>query len=203
VFTGIVEEVGTVRRRERFEGHDQLEIAATTVLEGLRLGDSINVNGACLTVVARTDGTFSVETVFETLRRTNLGLLEAGDRVNLERALAAESRFGGHIVQGHIEDVGKVVDKEGDGSAIQLTIEVPAGLVPALAPKGFVAVDGVSLTVVDCKANTFTVSIIPFTQSITTLATVSTGQSVNIETDIVARYVERMLASRSISVQGS
>lgn len=200
MFTGIVEEVGKVRLREELEGHHRLEITARTVLEGLRLGESIAINGACLTVVALSLDSFSVEAVPETLRRTNLGLLQPQDGVNLERALPADGRFGGHIVQGHVEGVGTVVDREDDGSAVRLTIAAPTGLSPAIVPQGFIAVDGVSLTVVDCLSERFTVSIIPFTQSVTTFGSLQVGQALNIETDILARYVERLLAVRSTSV---
>lgn len=197
MFTGIVEEVGKVRLHEELEGHHRFEIMAQTVLEGLRLGDSIAINGACLTVVALSLDSFSVEAVPETLRRTNLGLLKPHDGVNLERALPADGRFGGHIVQGHVEGVGTVVGREDDGSAVRLTVAAPTGLSPAIVPQGFIAVDGVSLTVVDCSSEEFTLSIIPFTQSVTTFGSLQIGDTVNIETDILARYVERLMAARN------
>ena len=203
MFTGIVEEVGKVRLREELEGHQRIEIGAERVLEGLGLGDSIAINGACLTVVALGSDSFSIEAVPETLRRTNLGLLQTGDGVNLERALPADGRFGGHIVQGHIEGVGTVVDRRDDGSAVRLTIEAPTVLSPAIVAQGFIALDGVSLTVVDCVLDRFTVGIIPFTQSLTTLGSLHIGQSVNIETDIVVRYVERLLAGRTTSAHSA
>ena len=198
MFTGIVEEIGEVRVNLKLSGKQRLDIAASAVLSGLKLGDSISVNGACLTVIELAPDSFAIEAVPETLRRTNLAALEPGDGVNLERALAADGRFGGHIVQGHVEAVGTVTERVADGAALRLKVAVPEALGPAIVPQGFIAVDGVSLTVVDCAQGSFTVSIIPFTQQHTTLGSARDEQSVNIETDIVARYVERLVVERGV-----
>jgi riboflavin synthase len=189
MFTGIVEEVG--RLVSRPEGG--LEIAAETVLEDLRLGDSICVNGACLTVTRLEDGRFFVDTVPETLRRTNLGELGPGDPVNLERALAASARLGGHIVQGHVETTAEVAAVSEEGEALLVSFRVPAEFMPYIVAKGFVTVDGISLTVVSRDAESFMVTLIPYTQAATGLARKPPGARVNIETDVLARYVESLL----------
>ncbi len=198
MFTGIVEEIGEVRLNRKLSGKQRLEIGGSVVLSDLKLGDSISINGACLTVIELAPDWFAIEAVPETLRRTNLAGLERGDCVNLERALAAGGRFGGHIVQGHVEAVGTVTERVAEGAALRLRVAVPEALGPAIVPQGFIAVDGVSLTVVDCAQGSFTVTVIPFTQQHTTLGSVRAGQSVNLETDIVARYVERLVAERDV-----
>ncbi|MBI2885744.1 MAG: riboflavin synthase [Chloroflexi bacterium] len=189
MFTGIVEEVGVVR--SFVEG--DLTIQARLVLEGAKLGDSITVNGACLTVTALHPDAFTVHTVPETLRRTNLSELKPGDPVNLERALAVGDRMGGHIVQGHIEGTAEVVSYTPDGAdGLTARFRAPKALMRYIVPKGFIAVDGASLTVVDCADDSFTVTLIPFTREHTNLAAHSPGGRVNLETDIIARYVERL-----------
>jgi riboflavin synthase len=185
-----VEEVGVVRAVE--EG--RLTFGAERALEGTALGDSINVNGVCLTVVAQGAGWFAVDAVPETLRRSNLGELRAGDRVNLERALAAGDRMGGHIVQGHIEGTGTIVAREDDGEALLVRVRLEPALMRYVVPKGFIAVDGTSLTVIEAGANEFTFTLIPFTRDHTVLGAKSIGARVNIETDIIGRYVERLVA---------
>jgi riboflavin synthase len=185
MFTGIVEELG------RLEGLDggRLRIGASTVLDGIALGDSIAVNGCCLTVVANGDDWWEADLSDETLSRTALGDLRPGDPVNLERAVMASQRMGGHIVQGHVDAVGEIVAPVPD-----LRVRVPGHLGRYLVEKGSVTVDGVSLTVVDALADGFTVAVIPHTAEVTTLGGRGPGDRVNIEVDVIAKYVERMLA---------
>lgn len=188
MFTGIIEETGlvkTVRDRE-------LTIQSGKVLEGTRLGDSMAVNGACLTVTRIGRDYFSVEVTPETLRRTNLGMLHSGERVNLERPLALGGRVGGHLVQGHIDAVGKIVSIASEEKALIVRYTAPPEIMRYVVEKGFIAVDGASLTVVDCDFSSFTVSVIPYTQQQTTLTSKRTGDSVNLEVDIIAKYVERL-----------
>jgi len=189
MFTGIVEEVGTVKEASP----NRLVIAARRVLEGTRIGDSIAVNGACLTVVDMGPGSFTVELMPETVRRTNLGLLQPGDPVNLERSLPADGRFGGHIVQGHIEATGQLLSLTPEGDAVIARYAAPPEIMRYIVKKGFIAVDGVSLTVVDRDEGSFTVSLVRYTQENTNLTRRRPGDAVNLETDIVARYVEQFL----------
>jgi riboflavin synthase len=188
MFTGIVEEVGTVRTVEPA----RLVVAATTVMDDLKVSDSICVNGACLTVTARDDATFSVDVIPETLRRTNLGALEEGDPVNLERPLAVGGRLGGHIVQGHVDATGTVESVSVEGEALLLRFRAPPTLMRYVVEKGFIAVDGTSLTVVDCDSQSFVVTVIPYTRDNTVFGTRRVGDSVNLEADVVAKYVERL-----------
>ncbi len=190
MFTGIVEEVGEIVHAQ---GGD-LTVKARAVLEGMRLGDSIAVNGACLTVVQFDAGSFSVNVVAETLRRTNLEQAHPGDRVNLERAMPADGRFGGHMVQGHIEGAAEVVALVPDGpDDLIVRYRAPRDLARYIVRKGFIAVDGASLTVVDCNDEEFSVALVPYTRQHTNLAGHNPGDRVNIETDVLARYVERLL----------
>jgi riboflavin synthase len=191
MFTGIVEEVGRVRR----QGDGKLEIEARLVLDGTRLGDSICINGACLTVTELGSGWFSVDTVPETLRRTNLGELANGDPVNLERALAAGGRLGGHFVQGHVEATAAVSAIEPDGEALLVRFNAPPGVMRYVVEKGFITVDGVSLTLVSRDPASFVVTLIPFTREHTNLGARHLSDRVNIETDILAKYVESLLAA--------
>ena len=188
MFTGIVEEVGEIVEARG----DGLRIRARTVLEDARLGDSISVNGTCLTVTAIAGDTFTVDTVPETLRRTNLGLLTAGDPVNLERALAAGGRMGGHFVQGHVEGVGRIAAIEPDQEAWLVRIDAPPDVMRYVVEKGFITVDGMSLTVVARDAHGFLITVIPYTQAHTNLRVRRAGDSVNLETDILAKYVEQL-----------
>ena len=186
MFTGIVEEMGMVRRHR--EG-GRFEFEAEVVTRDVRLGDSIAVNGCCLTVVDHGDGWFAVDAVDETLQRTNLGRLASGDPVNLERPLRLADRLGGHLVQGHVDGVGEVVDP-----APQLRVRAPEGLLRYLVEKGSIAVDGISLTVVAALDDGFTVAVIPHTTEVTTLGRRRRGDLVNLEVDLMAKYVERLLA---------
>ncbi|MQY54998.1 MAG: riboflavin synthase [Dehalococcoidia bacterium] len=188
MFTGIVEEVGKVRAARP----GQLTIAAQKVLEDTKLGDSIAVNGVCLTVTEVSPDSFSVDVMPETLRRTNLGALRPGDGVNLERPLAVGGRFGGHFVQGHIDGVGRVLSVTPEKEALLLKFEALQEIMRYIVEKGFIAVDGVSLTVVECNSTSFTVSLVTFTLENTTLGGWRPGYMVNLEVDIIAKYAARL-----------
>jgi riboflavin synthase len=192
MFTGIVEEVGRVAAVEAGPGLTRLRIASRRVVEDLGIGDSVSVNGTCLTVVARDGSELAVEATPETLRRTNLGSLAAGDGVHLERPLAANGRFGGHIVQGHVDAVGQIVARRPDGDSVIATFGAPPEVLRYVVPKGSIAVDGVSLTVVEVTADGFSVALIPHTQEATLLCERPLGWPVNLEADILAKYVERV-----------
>ena len=191
MFTGIVEEVGHVKSLETAPG--RLSIVARRVLSDLKMGDSIAVNGACLTVVALDGDSFGVDLAPETLRRTNLGSLVPGGGVDLERPLAASDRLGGHIVQGHVDASGKVASAKPEGDCVLMGFRAPKKLMHYIVEKGFVAVDGISLTVVKKRASSFTVSVIPYTLQNTVLKERRVGDSVNLEVDILAKYVETLL----------
>ena len=190
MFTGIVEEVGTVSVCQEYG----LAVKAKKVTEDLRLGDSIAVNGTCLTVVEFDESHFRVDLAPETLRRTSLRELEVGRRVNLERPLAVSDRLGGHIVQGHVDAAGRVMSIRPEGDCFIFRIRTPKRLMPYVVEKGFIAVDGISLTVVNKGAASFTVSVIPYSLSNTNLEEKSAGHRVNLEVDILAKYVESLLA---------
>ena len=189
MFTGIVEEVGIVAKIS----DNAMTVRASKVLEDVKLGDSIAVNGACLTAVNFSKSDFSVDLSPETMRRTSLGQLSAGGSVNLERALLASDRMGGHIVQGHVDGTGRVISIKPEGDSIIFRIRVPKRLGRYIVEKGFVAVDGISLTVVKRGASSFTLAVIPYTLKNTNLAAVSVGDRVNLEADILAKYVESLL----------
>ncbi|MBM2826400.1 MAG: ribE [Dehalococcoidia bacterium] len=189
MFTGIIEELGTVKSL----GGGVLVISARKALEGAKLGDSIAVNGACLTVTSLDDSSFSVSLMPETMRVTSLGDFKPGDLVNLERALAVGDRLGGSIVQGHVEGVGRLVSLTPEGDAVIATYSAPKELMRYIVPKGFIAIDGVSLTVVKVDGDTFTVSLVQYTQENTNLVKKNPGAPVNLETDIIGRYVEALL----------
>lgn len=194
MFTGIVEEMGTVAHIvSTQEQANQITITCRTVLEGTRIGDSIAVNGTCLTVTVLTADSFTVGLSPETLRRTNLGRLHVGDPVNLERALAFGGRMGGHYVQGHVDGVGEIVAIVPEGDSKRVTIRPPAALLPYIVEKGYIAVDGVSLTVAEMGRETFTVALVAYTQSAVIMGRQTVGALVNIEVDIIAKYVERLL----------
>ncbi len=190
MFTGIIEEVGTVTGLEG----QRLTIAAGTVLEDVKLGDSIAVNGACLTVVDFEPSRFSVELAPETLKRTSFGSWAPGRQVNLERPLAVSDRLGGHIVQGHVDATGRITSLKPDGECVIFRVASPIRLMPYIVEKGFVAVDGISLTVVKVGASSFSLSVIPYTLTKTNLQNQAKGGRVNLEVDIVAKYVESLLA---------
>jgi riboflavin synthase len=196
VFTGIVEELGTVEAVERQSDAVRLTVRATTVLEDSRLGDSISVNGCCLTVTERTDATWTADVMAETLAKTGLGSLAPGDQVNLERAATVGSRLGGHLVQGHVDAVGSVVRRQPGEHWDVVTISMPGTLAPYIVDKGSVTVDGVSLTVVEAGDESFTVSLIPETLRRTTLGFRAPGDAVNLEVDVIGKYVARQLELR-------
>jgi riboflavin synthase len=191
MFTGIVEELGTVLATEAQGTGARLRIGATDVLDGAKLGDSTAVDGCCLTVVALGEGWFEADVSDETLRRTTLGSRAVGDRVNLERPLLVTDRLGGHIVQGHVDAVGEVVDPVPD-----LRVRLPDDLRRYVIEKGSITVDGVSLTVVEPTEDGFTVAVIPHTAEVTTLGAREPGDRVNLEVDLIAKYTERLLAFR-------
>jgi riboflavin synthase len=198
VFTGIIEELGSVRAIDRREGGARLEIAASTVLADARAGDSIAVNGCCLTVVDRGDGWWAADAVIETLERTALGSLERDDPVNLERPLRLSDHLGGHLVQGHVDAIGHVAVRTAlaDGST-RFTFSAPPDVLRYVVEKGSVAVDGISLTVAALGDDAFDVAVIPHTLTVTTLGHKDRGAAVNLEADLIAKYVERLLVPTS------
>jgi riboflavin synthase len=198
VFTGIVEELGVVEALEEQPDAVRLTVRGEHVTEDARLGDSIAVNGCCLTVASRSHETFTADVMKETLDKTALGALAPGSRVNLERAVTASARLGGHIVQGHVDATGAIVSRRPSEHWELVEIRLPDALARYVVPKGSVAVDGVSLTVVevhDGTSPTFTVSLIPETLARTTLGHKEAGDPVNLEVDVIAKYVERLLAA--------
>lgn len=191
VFTGIVEELGEITAVEEQPNAARLTVRGPLVTSDARHGDSIAVNGVCLTVVDVSDGTFTVDVVHETLQRSSLDKVAVGDRVNLERAAALGQRLGGHIVQGHVDGTGVLLSRDGSGLT---RFGVPAALSRYLVEKGSITVDGVSLTVVDSLAEEFSVALIPTTLELTTLGFRGPGDIVNLEVDVLAKYVERLAA---------
>ena len=196
MFTGIIEEIGRVTA----VSSGKLAIAATKVLQGMEQGGSISVNGACLTVNEFSSNSFSVDIMPETLKRTNLGLLRAGDGVNLEMPLTMEKFLGGHLVQGHIDDTGRIASVTQQGETTLVRVEAPLGIRRYIVEKGFMAVDGISLTVVNIDAVSFTVSVVNYTLKNTVLGNRKTGDIVNLEVDIIAKYVERFNKSSSSGI---
>lgn len=193
MFTGIIEEIGKVRAVRRGTKSVTLEIQAQKVLEGTLVGDSIATNGVCLTVTSLTPQGFTADVMPETVRRTSLAQLTVGSGVNLERALTLQSRLGGHIVSGHIDGTGKVVRRENDDNALWLWIGCDASLMRYVIEKGSVTLQGVSLTVAKVRNDAFAVSLIPHTQGATTLHAMKVGDVVNIENDMIAKYVEKLM----------
>ncbi|WP_225754516.1 riboflavin synthase [Actinotalea sp. Marseille-Q4924] len=197
MFTGIVEEVGEVLAVEHTGEDARLRLRGPVVTAGVRPGDSIAVSGVCLTVTALgDDGTFAADVMPETLRRSTLGGLAPGDRVNLERAVRADGRLDGHLVQGHVDGVGELVSRTPGPRWDDLVLRLPAALARYVAEKGSIAVSGVSLTVTHVGDDTFGVSLIPTTLAATTLGGLRPGDRVNLEVDVVAKYVERLLGAR-------
>ena len=194
MFKGIIEEIGIVRSIITGRRSAVLEIQAKKILEGVTIGDSIATNGVCLTVTSINDVGFTVDVMPETLKRSSLGNLTSGSKVNLERAIKADGRFGGHIVSGHVDACGKVLSVDRDDNAILLKVSVPTELLRFIAIKGSVTLDGTSVTVMDADRKSFTVSLIPHTCSVTTLGLLKPGSPVNVEVDVIARYIERLLS---------
>ena len=193
MFTGIVEEVGRILAIERGAKSCRLQIGGERIFADLQLGDSVAVNGVCLTVAALSSHGFWADVMAETLRRSALGALQTGSLVNLERALAAQGRFGGHIISGHIDGVGRIQQISREDQAVWLKIETPPSLLRYVVEKGSIAIDGVSLTVAKVDEESFSVSIIPHTGKATILLQKQVGDAVNLENDIIAKYVEKLL----------
>lgn len=196
MFTGIIEEIGKIEEISKHGRNLKLRVKAPKILTDLKVGDSMNINGACQTVIATDGNSFTVEAVEETLRKTNLGELKRNDAVNLERAVRLSDRIGGHLVTGHIDCVGEIKSIAKKEGSFLYEFELPEKYVAYLVEKGSVAVDGISLTVVEVKENSFTISIIPFTLENTTLGKKKLGDLVNIETDLIGKYVEKILTSK-------
>jgi len=196
VFTGIVEEIGRITSVTR----RNIVIATSDALQGIELGGSMAVNGVCLTITNFNAKSFSVDIMTETLMRTNLGLLRVGDRVNLERPLALGGRLGGHLVQGHVDDTARVASVSWDGEAMLIRLEASPRVMRYIVNKGFIAVDGVSLTVVTKNSGSFQVSIVDYTQKHTTLGSRQVGDMVNMEIDIIAKYVEQLSQTHNTGI---
>jgi len=197
MFTGIVEEMGAVTAVEKTLAGTRLTILAATVLGDLKIGDSLSVNGTCLTVVAKSERNLVVEISPETLSVTTLGHLTAGAPVNLERAMKLNERIGGHLVAGHVDGVGTIRSRHQEGNAIFFTIEAPDEILRYCVVKGSVTVDGISLTINDVTDKGFSVAIIPHTAKVTTLGVKQVGDPVNVESDLIGKYVERLLQERN------
>lgn len=194
MFTGIVEELGTIKMIEWHAKGARFTIQASTVLTDAKVGDSLSVNGCCLTIVNQYENQWTCDVVQETLNRTNLKYLKVGDQINLERAVRYQDRLGGHLVQGHIDDTGKIISKQSqlDGS-YWVTISASSDILRYLIFKGSVAVDGVSLTIADLKEDSFSFAMIPHTAHVTTLGFKQNGDAVNLEVDLMAKYIERLM----------
>ena len=199
MFTGIVEEVGTVVGIQRGGNKSFIRIKAQKVLEDVKLGDSIAVNGVCLTVTDFDSASFQADVMNETLSRSSLGSLRSGSPVDLERAMVAGGRFGGHIVSGHIDGMGTITDIINDGIAVWYSVSAKAEIMRYIVEKGSVAIDGISLTVAKVAESSFSVSIIPHTAAKTVLGVKKVGDTVNLENDIIAKYVEKLLKTDSAS----
>jgi riboflavin synthase len=202
MFTGIVEEIGSVQRTETRSGGLRIDVGASLVLEGTRPGDSISVNGVCLTVERITGSVFTAFLSSETLERTTLGDVGAGFQVNLERALALGDRLGGHLVSGHVEAKGQIRELKKDGEGHQLVVSCPPEFAPYIVPKGSVSVDGVSLTIVEDKGHAFSVSIIPETFEKTTFPLKTPGNFVNLEPDLILKYVMSVVRNLTTDASG-
>ncbi|MCX4868368.1 riboflavin synthase [Streptomyces sp. NBC_01005] len=195
MFTGIVEELGEVTAVEKLADASRFRLRGRVVTEGAKHGDSIAVNGVCLTVVDLGDGEFTADVMAETLDRSSLGALDTGSRVNLERPMAVGGRLGGHIVQGHVDGTGHIVERRISENWEIVKVSLPAHLSRYVVEKGSITVDGVSLTVVDAGTDYFTISLIPTTLALTTLGIKEPGDPVNLEVDVIAKYVERLLGN--------
>lgn len=196
MFTGLVEELGVISSISQTD----IWIESSIVMDDLGVKDSISVNGACLTVVSIEENLFKVNVVPETLRRTDLGDLSVGDKVNLERSAQLGGRLGGHIVQGHVDGTAQIIAYVQEGSAWLIEFQISKNLSRYIVEKGFVCVDGASLTVVNCDENTFTIALIPYTRDNTVLGYKGVGNSVNIETDIIGKYIEKLSTGNQASI---
>jgi riboflavin synthase len=196
MFTGIVEEIGTLRHVAPTASGTRIEVAASRAIERLEVDDSINVAGVCLTVIERDDRGFAADVVPETLSRTTLGTLARGSRVNLERAATPDRALGGHFVQGHVDATTKLVDWQAEGEGSRLRFAMPKDLARYIVMKGFITLDGVSLTVAKLAKTYFEIAIIPHTAQRTTLGSLRPGSAVNVEVDVLAKYVERIIRTK-------
>lgn len=199
MFTGLVEEKGILNQKIKTGDGYQLVIEAVKIIEDLGMGSSISVNGCCLTVVKKNGNTFSVDTIEETLKKTNLGSLEVGDKVNLERPLKADARLGGHFVLGHVDTKGQVVEIKELSNSHFITIVYPEDFKKYLIYVGSVSIDGVSMTVAQLEGNTFSVGVIPFTWQETIFSNKKAGDTVNLEFDVLGKYVERIMSVKTES----
>ncbi|WP_343345649.1 riboflavin synthase [Terrisporobacter petrolearius] len=193
MFTGIIEEIGIIKNVKKDSKSSILTIQSKKIFEDINIGDSISVNGVCLTVTTLSNETFTADVMSETLSRSSLDGLKNGSYVNLERAMSASGRFGGHIVSGHIDGIGKIIKIKRDGNAIWYTVTVEDSLTKYIVEKGSIAIDGISLTVVKVNENSFSVSIIPHTSQETILSHRLVGDIVNIENDVIGKYVEKLI----------
>jgi riboflavin synthase len=193
MFTGIIEELGTIQRLTNARDGARIVVQAPTILSDAKIGDSIAVNGVCLTVVKKTVTTFAADISAETLRRTSLKQIRVGSKVNLERPMTPNARFGGHIVQGHVDAMGTFVSAKAEGDGWNVRIQFPVELGRYIVEKGSITVDGISLTVAALGDDWFAITVIPHTWKVTNLSTLKPGEAVNLEVDIIAKYVERML----------
>lgn len=203
MFTGLIEETGTIKNIVIGSKSAQISISAKKVLDDLKIGESISTNGACLTVTVLNNNGFTVDVMAETLRSTALSSLAAGQKVNLERALKISDRFGGHLVSGHIDGTAKIIDIKKEGIATLLSIQPEVRLMKYIINKGSVAVDGISLTVSEIHSKHFVISIIPHTATNTTLLSKNIGDEVNIETDMIAKYLHRLISTKNEETNGS
>lgn len=195
MFTGIIEEMGSVAAIQPGSRSFRITLNCRKVLEDARMGDSIAVNGVCLTVSGLNRSSFSADVMAETVRRSSLGDLKVGSRVNLERAMLAGGRFGGHIVSGHIDGTGRIREFQKEDNAVWVTIETETKILRYIVEKGSIAIDGISLTVADLSRDAFKVSVIPHTKEETTLLSKKVGERVNLENDVIGKYVERLLSN--------
>ncbi|MGA2296830.1 MAG: riboflavin synthase [FCB group bacterium] len=193
MFTGLIEEIGIIKIAKKFSGGIRISITCKKILEDIKIDDSISINGVCQTVIGINDSSFTVEAVEETIRKSTLGKFNTGKKVNLERAMRLNDRLGGHLVQGHVDCTGKVIAIKNDSTGKLLTINFPANDSRYIVALGSICIDGVSLTVARRENNSFTVSIIPHTWGMTTLNELRTGDEVNLEYDIIGKYVEQMV----------
>lgn len=203
MFTGIVEEIGTVVSISKGAKSSKLTLQGDIIFSDMHIGDSIAVNGVCLTVTEKTSNTFTVDVMAETLRRSSLGLLSKGSKINMERAMAANGRFGGHIVSGHIDGTGEIESFVKEDNAVWVTIKTPAKLLKYIIEKGSIAIDGISLTVAYVDNRCFKVSLIPHTGANTTLLTKKAGDIVNLENDIVGKYIDKLLHFEDVAEEDS
>ena len=194
MFTGIVEELGNISQIKNTDTGKQFTITAKAIMDDLKVGDSVSLNGVCLTVITYDESSFNLDLVKETLKKSNLSDLKKGNSVNLERAITLSTRLGGHILQGHVETVGVIMDKVPSGDGATLSVGIDPGFMRYCISKGSIALDGVSLTIASMSENIIKIALIPHTLEMTTLGLKDVGDSLNIETDIIGKYIERLMS---------